>query len=99
MKNGDLCQNQKTSSREQRLDQTFSIICSITRFQIRPGDRPDDVSQEVYETPTRLGGDVEITSSILEMSGPHSRAFDDYLMKKKGSEQNINQPITLKPLK
>ena len=70
----------------------FNNLFYYTRFQIRPGDRPDDVSQEVYDTPNydwvvMLGNNIINPGNEWPLT---QDPFDDYLMKKYGSEENIN---------
>ena len=91
-KNGDYVRTKNLFKRAKIRPDIFNNLFYYTRFQIRPGDRPDDVSQEVYETPNydwvvMLGNNIINPGNEWPLT---QEAFDDYLMKKYGSEENIN---------
>jgi hypothetical protein len=91
-KNGDYIRTKNLFKRARIRPDIFNNLFYFTRFQIRPGDRPDDVSQEVYDTPNYdwvvlLGNNIINPGSEWPLD---QQSFDNYLMNKYGSEENIN---------
>ena len=73
----------------------FQDIMFFTKYKIKGDDRPDNVSQKVYETPD-LDWLVLISNNIINIQNEWPLSaddFDEYLMEKYGSYETIHSGI------